>query len=239
MLGTFGRYGVMSFNGNKMITTSGGGALICRNAEERNKIMWYATQARESYPYYQHEAIGYNYRMSNISAGIGRGQMYIAEEHIAHHRHVQDMYRELLRDVPGITLHEAPGSMYESNFWLCTITIDPALRIKGQERAYSEVITNAVGGAAGVIHTAREAHTDLEPNANVEGLRMYLNEQGIETRPLWKPMHAQPVFKDCPAYLNGVSEGLFRIGLCIPAGPAVTDDHLRFIVDSIRNAIID
>lgn len=239
VLGTFGSYGVMSFNGNKMITTSGGGALICRDAEDRNKIMWYATQARESYPYYQHEAVGYNYRMSNICAGIGRGQMYVAEEHIAHHRHVQDMYRTLFRDVPGVTLHEAPGPMYESNFWLCAITIDPSLRIKGQERAYREVITGAVGGAAGVIHPALSAHTALEPNNNVEGLRLFMNDRNIETRPLWKPMHTQPVFQDYPAYLNGVSEGLFRTGLCIPAGPAVTDDNVHYIVDSIRDAIDD
>ena len=123
VLGTFGKYGVLSFNGNKMITTSGGGALICENAESSNTIMWYATQARDSYPYYQHTAIGYNYRMSNICAGIGRGQMTVVNDHIAHHKHVQQLYKELLKDVEGVTLHEAPSEDYDSNFWLCTITL--------------------------------------------------------------------------------------------------------------------
>ena len=133
VLGTFGRYGVLSFNGNKMITTSGGGALICPDADSAREILWYATQARESYPYYQHEVIGYNYRMSNICAGIGRGQMTIVDEHIAHHRHVQALYEELLADVEGITVHTAPSPEFDSNFWLCTASLDPALRIKGQE----------------------------------------------------------------------------------------------------------
>ena len=137
VLGTFGRFGVLSFNGNKMITTSGGGALICNDAESKNTIMWYATQAREAYPYYQHEAIGYNYRMSNICAGIGRGQMTVAADHIAHHKHVQKLYEALFADVEGITIHSHPaGGEYDSNYWLCTITLDPALRIKGQEDAY-------------------------------------------------------------------------------------------------------
>ncbi len=238
VLGTFGRYGVLSFNGNKMITTSGGGALICPDDEAKNKIMWYATQARESYPYYQHEEIGYNYRMSNICAGIGRGQMTIVDEHIAHHRHVQDMYRRLLADIDGIRLHEAPSPLYESNYWLCTITLDPGLRIKGQDKAYAEVVTGAVGGAAGVTHTAESAHTALEPNANVEALRVWLNERGIESRPLWKPMHTQPVYKDSPAYVNGVSESLFRVGMCLPAGPWVSDKDLMHIADAIRQAIV-
>ena len=138
-LGTFGRYGVLSFNGNKMITTSGGGALICRDAEAAREILWYATQARESYPYYQHEAIGYNYRMSNICAGIGRGQMTVADDHIAHHRHVQALYEELLGSVEGITMHRNPSPEYDSNFWLCTATLDPDLRIKGQENAYKQI----------------------------------------------------------------------------------------------------
>lgn len=237
MLGTFGRFGVLSFNGNKMITTSGGGALICADDEAKKKILWYATQARESYPYYQHEEIGYNYRMSNICAGIGRGQMTIADEHIAHHRHVQDLYRSLLADVDGITLHEAPGSEYDSNFWLCAATLDPDLRIKGQEKAYAQKISGAVGGAAGQIHQAKDIHTDLEPNANVEALRIYLNENGIESRPLWKPMHRQPVYRDNPAYVNGVSESLFRIGICLPAGPWVTDEHVAHIAATIKDAI--
>lgn len=238
VLGTFGRYGVLSFNGNKMITTSGGGALICDDAEAKRQIMWYATQARESYPYYQHEAIGYNYRMSNICAGIGRGQMTVADEHIAHHRHVQALYEELLADVEGVTLHKAPSAEYDSNYWLCTATLDPGLQIKGQEKAYAEVITGAVGGAAGVTHATTSAHTALEPNVNVEALRVALDEAGIESRPLWKPMHCQPVYKNAPAYTNGVSESLFRTGICLPAGPWVTDDHVRRIVGAIKAAIV-
>ena len=135
VLGTFGRYGVLSFNGNKMITTSGGGALICPDSEARKEIMWYATQARESYPYYQHEVVGYNYRLSNISACIGRAQMTVLDEHIAHHKHVQALYEELLKDVEGITMHTNPAPEYDSNFWLCTATLEPNLRIKGQENA--------------------------------------------------------------------------------------------------------
>ena len=237
VLGTFGEFGVLSFNGNKMITTSGGGALICPDADKAREILWYATQARESYPYYQHEAIGYNYRMSNICAGIGRGQMTIAEEHIAHHRHVQSLYEELLRNVKGIQMHTAPSPEFDSNYWLCTATLDPALKIKGQENAYKQVITGAVGGAAGVTHTVESATTDCQPNANVEALRMYLDAAGIESRPLWKPMHKQPVYKDAPAYVNGVSESLFKVGICLPAGPYVTDDHVRYIVDKIKESI--
>ena len=235
--GTFGRYGVLSFNGNKMITTSGGGALICPDAEAAKKILWYATQARESYPYYQHEAIGYNYRMSNICAGIGRGQMTIIDEHIAHHRHVQQLYRELLKDIEGITLHDNPSPRYDSNFWLCTITLDPALRVKGEEKAYAEVIKGAVGGAAGVTHETKSSHTAVEPNRNVEGMRIFLDEAGVESRPLWKPMHLQPVYAKNPAYTNGVSENLFRVGLCLPAGPLVTDEDVRYIASKIREAI--
>lgn len=195
VLGAFGKYGVLSFNGNKMIATSGGGALICADEEAKRQIMWYATQARESYPYYQHEAIGYNYRMLNICAGIGCGQMTILDEHIDHHKHVKALYKELLKDVDGITLHEAPSPEYASNYWLCTPTLDPDLKIKGQENAYTEVITGAVGGAAGVTYATKSAHTDLEPNTNVEPLRIYLYKAGIESRPLWKPMHCQPVYR--------------------------------------------
>ena len=238
VLGTFGKYGVLSFNGNKMITTSGGGALVCDNAEDKNTIMWYATQARESYPYYQHEAIGYNYRMSNICAGIGRGQMTVINDHIAHHRHVQELYCELLKDVKGITMHCNPAPEYDSNFWLCPATLDPELRIKGQENAYKTIITGAVGGAAGVIHAASTASTDCQPNDNVEALRVYLDKANIEARPLWKPMHKQPVYKDAPAYVNGVSESLFKVGTCLPAGPYVTDDDVRYIVDTIKESIV-
>ena len=234
VLGTFGRYGVLSFNGNKMITTSGGGALVCDDEEAKREILFYATQARESYPYYQHEHIGYNYRMSNICAGIGRGQMTVIDEHIAHHRHVQELYRELLKDVKGVTLHENPSPRYDSNFWLCAVTLDPDLKVKGQENAYKTVITGAVGGAAGVTHAAKSAVTDCQPNANVEAMRVALDAANIEARPVWKPMHKQPVYKDAPAYVNGVSESLFKVGMCLPAGPYVTDDDVRYIVDTIK-----
>ncbi|MBQ9569708.1 MAG: DegT/DnrJ/EryC1/StrS family aminotransferase, partial [Alloprevotella sp.] len=265
VLGTFGEYGVLSFNGNKMITTSGGGALICPNPEAWQKIMWLATQAREAYPYYQHEAIGYNYRMSNICAGIGRGQMTVLDEHINHHKHVQKMYEELLAGVPGIHVHSQPcslydrhagldpasheiagqarndgmqGEKYDSNYWLCTITIDPCVRIKGQENAYKTVVQGAVGGAAGVVHASDSAHTDCEPNANVEALRVILDQAGVEARPLWKPMHKQPIYRDAPAYVNGVSESLFKVGMCLPSGPYVTDDDVRYIVDCIKESIL-
>ena len=238
VLGTFGKFGVLSFNGNKMITTSGGGALICKDAESKNQIMWYATQAREAYPYYQHEAIGYNYRMSNICAGIGRGQMTVADKHIAHHRHVQALYKELLKDVEGVLLHEAPSADYDSNFWLCTITLDSSLRIKGQENAYKDVVRTAVGGAAGVIHAVDCATTDCQPNENVEALRALKKKKKIEARPVWKPMHKQPVYKDAPAYINGVSEAIFKIGMCLPAGPWVTDEDVYYIVECIKEAIV-
>ena len=238
VLGTFGKFGVLSFNGNKMITTSGGGALICDDTDSKNNIMWYATQAREAYPYYQHEAIGYNYRMSNICAGIGRGQMTVAQAHIDHHKHVQALYEDLLADVPGVTIHHQPADpRYDSNFWLCTVTLDPSLKIKGQENAYKEVIKTAVGGAAGVIHAVDTATTDCQPNENVEALRVFMLEKKVEARPVWKPMHKQPVYKTAPAYVNGVSEAIFKVGMCLPAGPYVTDDDVRYIVDCIKEAI--
>ena len=251
VLGTFGKYGVLSFNGNKMITTSGGGALITEDEDHWREIMMYATQYRESYPYYQHEKIGYNYRMSNICAGIGRGQMTVVEEHLAHHKHVQRLYEELLADVPGIHVHSQPvqgsglmvnGSevpMYDSNYWLCTITIDEDVKIKGQENAYKTIVKGAVGGAAGVIHIAESAHTDCEPNANVEALRVYMDQAQIEARPVWKPMHKQPVYKDVPAYVNGVSEAIFKVGMCLPAGPYVSDDDVKYIVETIKSAIVE
>ena len=239
VLGTFGCYGVLSFNGNKMITTSGGGALICPDAEQWQRVMWYATQARESYPYYQHEEIGYNYRMSNICAGIGRGQMTVANDHIAHHKHVQALYENLLADVEGITVHRQPeGGDYDSNFWLSTITLDEHLKVRRQENAYRQVITGAVGGAAGVIHTAKATTTDCQPNDNVEAMRMALDQAGVEARPVWKPMHKQPVYKDAPAYVNGVSEAIFKVGMCLPAGPYVTDEDVAYIVDCIKKNIL-
>ncbi|UPS45282.1 DegT/DnrJ/EryC1/StrS family aminotransferase [Prevotella sp. E15-22] len=239
VLGTFGKYGVLSFNGNKMITTSGGGALITANDDEWREIMMYATQYRESYPYYQHEKIGYNYRMSNICAGIGRGQMTVVNDHLAHHKHVQKMYEELLSDVPGVHVHSQPNNGdYDSNYWLCTITIDEDVKVKGQEDAYKTIVTGAVGGAAGVIHAAESAHTDCEPNANVEAMRVALDKAQIEARPVWKPMHKQPCYKDVPAYVNGVSEALFKVGMCLPAGPYVSDDDVKYIVETIKENII-
>ena len=270
ILGTFGKYGVLSFNGNKMITTSGGGALITEDEEHWREIMMYATQYRESYPYYQHEKIGYNYRMSNICAGIGRGQMTIVNDHLAHHKHVQGLYEQLLADVPGINVHSQPvqGSglmvngeeipVYDSNYWLCTITIDENVKVKGQEDAYKTIVTGAVGGAAGVIHAAESAHTDCEPNANVEALRVALDKAQIEARPVWKPMHKQPCYlrgnvkiekcnndniicqtsESSIAYVNGVSEALFKVGMCLPAGPYVSDDDVRYIVNTIKENII-
>lgn len=259
VLGTFGIYGVLSFNGNKMITTSGGGALICPDAEAWQKVMWYATQARESYPYYQHEAIGYNYRMSNICAGIGRGQMTVLNDHIAHHRHIAQLYKEAFKDIPGIQFHDEIEGM-ESNFWLNTILIDPTLHVKGQENAYKTIVKGAVGGAAGVIHVADSATTDCQPHDNVEAMRVILDAAGVESRPLWKPMHKQPVYcrmKDnAPltiealadgitrqtsdasiTYINGVSEALFKQGLCLPSGPCVTDEDVQHIINSIKSAI--
>ena len=238
VLGTFGKYGVLSFNGNKMITTSGGGALITENEDEWREIMMYATQYRESYPYYQHEKIGFNYRMSNICAGIGRGQMTVVNDHIAHHKHVQALYEELLADVPGITVHKQPETgEYDSNYWLSTITIDPEVRVKGQENAYKTIVTGAVGGAAGVIHAASSATTDCQPNDNVEALRVALDQANIEARPVWKPMHKQPVYRSAPAYINGVSEAVFKVGMCLPAGPMVSDEDVRYIVETIKDCI--
>ena len=239
VLGTFGKYGVLSFNGNKMITTSGGGALITPDDASWNEIMMYATQYRESYPYYQHEKIGYNYRMSNICAGIGRGQMTVADDHIAHHKHVQKLYEELLAGVEGVEIHKQPATgEYDSNYWLCTITIDPSVKVKGQENAYKTIVKGAVGGAAGVIHVADSATTDCQPNDNVEALRVFMDAAGIEARPVWKPMHKQPVYKNAPAYVNGVSEAVFKTGMCLPAGPCVSDQDVEYIVETIKSAII-
>lgn len=236
--GTFGKYGVLSFNGNKMITTSGGGALVCPTAEAKQEIMFYATQAREAYPYYQHEKIGYNYRMSNICAGIGRGQMTIVNDHINHHKHVTSLYKKLLSGIDGITLHENPSPEIDSNYWLNTIVIDENLRVIGENEAYTHVISGAVGGAAGVTHASSSLHTDCEPNLNVEAMRMALDKANIESRPLWKPMHLQPVYKNNPAYINGVSESLFKRGLCLPSGPMVSDSDVEYIVKEIKKAIL-
>lgn len=206
--GTFGRYGALSFNGNKMITTSGGGALICPDEGTAKLVTSYATQSREPYPWYQHERIGYNYRLSNISAGIGRGQMTIVDEHLAHHRYVQTRYRELLADIPEIKLHENPGPEFDSNFWLCAITFNDGVKVKGDDGC-----------------------------GTTEAMRRMLEKDNIETRHLWKPMHLQPVFSGCPAYVNGISEGLFNRGLCIPAGPYVGDAEIMRVVNSIKSAL--
>ncbi len=183
--GTFGLYGILSFNGNKMITTSGGGALICPDDDSRRRAVFYATQAREPYPYYQHEHIGYNYRMSNICAGIGRGQMTILEEHIAHHRRLAALYAGLFAPISGIDFHGNPDAQTDANFWLSTITVDP----------------------------------DLTGGLTPDRIRIHLEQLGIETRLLWKPMHLQPVYASAPAYVNGVSEHLFARGLCLPLRP--------------------
>ena len=239
VLGSFGKYGVLSFNGNKIITTSGGGALITPDDNSWKEIMMYATQYRESYPYYQHEKIGYNYRMSNICAGIGRGQMTVVNDHIAHHKHVQKLYEELLKNVNGITVHSQPTTgEYDGNYWLCTITIDPEVKVTGQENAYKTIVTEAVGGATGVIHVASSAVTDCQPNDNVEAMRVALDQAGVEARPVWKPMHKQPCYKDAPAYVNGVSEAIFKVGMCLPAGPYVSDEDVRYIVDTIKASIL-
>ena len=177
--------------------------------------------------------------MSNVCAGIGRGQMTVLNDHIAHHKHVQELYKQLLKDVPGITLHEQPADpRYDANFWLCAATIDPEIRIKGQENAYKEVIKTAVGGAAGVIKAVDSATTDCQPNENVEALRVFMLSKKVECRPVWKPMHKQPVYKNNPAYINGVSESLFKVGFCLPAGPYVSDEDVKYIVDCIKEAIV-
>lgn len=216
--GVFGQLATFSFNGNKIITTSGGGALLCDDEETKKHTIFLATQARENAPYYQHEVIGFNYRLSNISAGIGRGQMTILSDHIRHHKHVYELYKSLLKDVKGFAVHDNPSQRFDSNFWLTTITIDPSVRVKGQD-------------------DKRSIYSDCEPNTNVEALRVFLDQKGIEARPLWKPMHKQPVYKDTPAYLNGVSEGLFKVGMCLPSGPYVSDEDVRYIVESIKEAI--
>ena len=236
--GTFGEYGILSFNGNKMITTSGGGALVCPDKAAKDKIMWYATQAREAYPYYQHEAIGFNYRLSNICAGIGRGQMTVINDHLAHHKHIAQLYKEAFQHVAGITYHDTPSARHDSNFWLSTILLDDNMHVRGEENAYAEAVSGAVGGAAGVVHAGGSVHTDCEPNRNVEAMRLALDKEGIESRPLWKPMHKQPVFRNAPAYINGNAEAFFKRGLCLPSGPMVSDEDVQFIINSIIKNII-
>ena len=200
LCGTFGDYGIMSFNGNKMITTSGGGGLICPDEATKKRIMFFATQSREPKPYYLHKEIGYNYRMSNICAGIGRGQMTVLDEHLAHHKHLCDRYVELFANVDGITVHTNPDERYDSNYWLNTITIDP-----------------------------------VKTGTDYETVRQHLEACNIESRPLWKPMHTQPVFQGAPAYVNGVSEEIFGVGLCLPSGPCVSDEDVELVAQEIIN----
>ena len=200
LCGTFGDFGIMSFNGNKMITTSGGGALICPDEETKKKTMFYATQAREPMPYYLHKEIGYNYRMSNICAGIGRGQMTVLDEHLAHHKHLCDRYVELLGAVDGIMVHTNPDERYDSNYWLNTILVDPE-----------------------------------KTGVDYDTIRLHLEACNIESRPLWKPMHSQPVFNGAPAYMNGVSERLFSTGLCLPSGPCVSDEDVERVCREIKS----
>ena len=191
--GTFGEYAALSFNGNKIITTSGGGALVCPSEERAKRALFYATQAREQAPHYQHEKIGYNYRMSNICAGIGRGQMFVLDEHVARRREIHDLYVKLLAGVKGVKVMCQPeGEDFNSNYWLTCITVDP------EEAGFTR-----------------------------EDVRLALDEDNIESRPLWKPMHLQPVFKDAPFYGNGTSERLFEIGLCLPSGPTLTNEDIE------------
>ena len=198
LCGTFGDFGIMSFNGNKMITTSGGGALICPDEATKKKTMFYATQSREPMPYYLHKEIGYNYRMSNICAGIGRGQMTVLDEHLAHHKHLCDRYVELFADIDGITVHTNPDERCDANYWLNTILVDP-----------------------------------VKTGTDYDTIRLHLESCNIESRPLWKPMHTQPVFSGAPAYVNGVSEKLFTMGLCLPSGPWVSDEDVERVAREI------
>ena len=200
--GSYGDYGAVSYNGNKIITGSAGGCLLTNSLEDANQARKWSTQARENAPWYQNEEVGYNYRMSNICAGIGRGQMFVLDEHIARRRAIHSLYVDLLKDVAGITVMENPDSRFASNFWLTCILVDPKLAGKSRE-----------------------------------DIRLRLDSENIETRPLWKPMHKQPVYKDCPAYVNGVSESLFKVGLCLPSGPYVTDRDIEYIVGGIRGLI--
>ena len=198
--GTLGGYGALSFNGNKMITTSGGGALICPSREAADRVTFYATQAREQAPHYQHEKIGYNYRLSNICAGIGRGQMQVLDEHIARRRTIHSLYSQGLGSISGIEVQQNPSTQFNSNFWLTTILIDP--KQTGFDR---------------------------------EQLRLRLEEGNIESRPLWKPMHLQPVFASCPYYGGSVSEELFERGLCLPSGSALSDDDIAHVIEVIKS----
>jgi len=203
--GTFGDIATLSFNGNKMITTSGGGAILCKDEATKKRAIFLATQAKEPFLHYEHEVIGFNYRMSNISAGIGRGQMTVLEDHIKHHKHVHNLYRELFAttdftDLTDISVQGNPNGDFDSNFWLTTIL--------------------------------------FKQEIDTEAFCLKLDKASIEARPLWKPMHLQPVYKDSPAFTNGFSEYLFKHGICLPSGPWVTDDDVKYIVQKIKEAIV-
>lgn len=206
MVGTFGRFGIMSFNGNKMITTSGGGALICNPGgpvppeEMKRRIMYLSTQARQPELYYHHTEVGYNYRMSNICAGIGRGQMEVLHDHVSHHRHVHSLYCELLKGVEGVRVMCEPQHDIQSNYWLTTVEFDR-----------------------------------LSP----KDVLQRLDAADIESRLLWKPMHMQPVFADCAAYISGVSRSVFNRGLCLPSGPMVTDSDVNRITEIIKQMLYE
>ena len=201
--GTFGEFACLSFNGNKIITTSGGGALVCSTEQEAHKTIFYATQARDNAPYYQHSEIGYNYRLSNICAGIGRGQMLVLQDHVNKRRENNAFYRKELSLIDGISFQTEPNDKFYSNYWLTSILVDPT----------------KTGGK-----TAND-------------LRIALDAANIESRLLWKPMHLQPVFANCPYYGNGVSEKLFNMGLCIPSSSLLTNDDLKRVVDVIKSFI--
>jgi dTDP-4-amino-4,6-dideoxygalactose transaminase len=203
--GTFGDIGVLSFNGNKIITTSGGGAIITKTAEIKEKAVFYATQARDAAPHYQHSEIGYNYRMSNICAGIGRGQMEVLDAHVALRRAMHDFYVSIFKDIAGVEVFSTPNEDYFANYWLSAITIAPQL-------------TNGI---------------------TRETLRLSLEAENIESRPLWKPMHLQPVFASYPYYGGTVAEDLFENGLCLPSGSNLTNEDRERIAAVIRNVFVN
>ena len=200
--GTFGDIGILSFNGNKIITTSGGGAIVTQTAALKDKAIFYATQARDNAPHYQHSHIGYNYRMSNICAGIGRGQMEVLDKHVALRRQMHDFYVKIFAEIEGVEVFTTPNDDYFANYWLSAITIDAAK-------------TNGI---------------------TAETLRLALEAENIESRPLWKPMHLQPFFEKYPYYGTTVAEQLFENGLCLPSGSNLTDidrDRISKVVKSI------
>ena len=240
LCGTFGQYGVWSFNGNKMITTSGGGALICPDGDSKKRSIFYATQAKEPTPYYQHEEVGYNYRLSNISAGIGRGQMHAVDSHVAHHKYIHEAYSSAFQNDENVSVHTQPSLDMDSNYWLTTILLSPEAKIIDGDKLSKIVSVHSEGG---------------QPNDNVEQLRQLLENYGIESRALWKPLHCMPVYgyshykksfvsgikilesDQSAAYVNGTSEELFQRGLCLPSGPCVSSEDVSFIVDCIKSAV--